>query len=499
MIHISVPRLCGEAGGDPWQLDQTLQGGDPGQIAELSRAFFNAGDCTSESYQDFVDAQQRFRAAWSRETGEHPINDSAEVQRAQRSLTFQREQIPTVAATLAGIAAALAEAQRSSSREISALDAKLRVLDELIGRALARRRNPSTLEDNAIEATRSTVDQVRSLRDGYSAELDRAKTTLQLDCDYDPAIEDVDGDGGAGSEQRGRDSVEYYNSNQRSHDEAVVRGGGPLTVEQFEAARRLSDYGVATDPNAGEEARALAAERLDDFRMAKFTGPLPEDPVLGQNPRTRARSRLELQHQLESGAFGLPPMTRDEATRELDDGEHFGRVAAVQQAMFGLTRCGMSREGARSVVWNWAHQGSDFADKAGLGTGGIQAYADAVPTGTHARPGGLLSAEDAAKWSRIAGRAGTAGNLVQFGVAVAELAEGGEHKREEFGEAAGGLAGGWAGGWGAALAAGSVTGPWTTAALVVAASFLGSQAGSGIGGGIGSSWDRAVAPAGRSG
>lgn len=496
--HLDIATLRGAAGGDPWELDETLQGGDPGQIAELSRAFFNAGHCTSESYADFVEAQARFRAAWNRETGEHPINDGAEVRRALHSLTFQHEQLPLVAATLAGVGAALAEAQRSSSREISVLDAKLRHLDELIGRALTRRVDPSALAADAVESTRSVLGQVRSLRDGYAADLDRAMTTLRLDCNYDPAIEALDGNGASGSEHRGWDAVDYYRTNRRSADEALIRSGSPEDPEMLCAAGRLADYAVATNPYGPEDARVMATERLDDFRMAQFVGPLPEDPVLGGDARARARSRLELQSRLEAGAFGLAPMSREEATRQLDHGEHFGRIAAVQQAAYGLTRCGISGDGARSIVWDWARRGSDIADKGGLAVSGVEEYAAAMPTGLHAKPS-LLSAEDAAKWGRIAGRAGTAGNVVQLGIAVAELTEGGDEKFEEFGGAVGGFAGGSAAGWGAAAVAGSFTGPWTSAAIIVAASFLGSEAGSEIGGGIGSHWDRTVVTGGKCG
>lgn len=75
--HISVTMLVGHVGGDPWATDQTLQDGEPGEIAELSRAFFNAGACTTETVDEFVRAQSRFKAAWNNGNGDHPINDSA--------------------------------------------------------------------------------------------------------------------------------------------------------------------------------------------------------------------------------------------------------------------------------------------------------------------------------------------------------------------------------------------------------------------------------------
>ncbi|MCX2941478.1 putative alpha/beta hydrolase, partial [Mycobacterium pinniadriaticum] len=108
LTHISIGALIGEAGGDPWQVDETMQSGDPGAIAELGRAFYSAGACTAETYAEFEQAQARFRASWNREGGEHPINDSAEVQRATTRLLVQRDQLPAIGADLSGIAANLA-------------------------------------------------------------------------------------------------------------------------------------------------------------------------------------------------------------------------------------------------------------------------------------------------------------------------------------------------------------------------------------------------------
>ncbi|BBY59108.1 hypothetical protein MSAR_22440 [Mycolicibacterium sarraceniae] len=103
--HISIGALVGEAGGDPWKVDQTLQSGDPGAINDLGRAFYSAGACTTETYKEFEQAQQRFRASWNRGNGEHPINDSAEVQRATTRLMVQQDQLPAIGTDLANIAA----------------------------------------------------------------------------------------------------------------------------------------------------------------------------------------------------------------------------------------------------------------------------------------------------------------------------------------------------------------------------------------------------------
>lgn len=498
LAHISVAALIGEAGGDPWQVDESMQTGDPGAISDLGRAFFNAGACTSETYREFEEAQVRFRASWNRESGEHPINDSAEVQRATTRLMVQQDQLPAIGADLSGIAANLAEAQRFSAMEVVNLNTQLEYIDAVIGQALAHDQDTSALEDSAITVTSNVLQQVRGLRDDYSAKLESSLTQLRTEHGYDPApIADADGDGELGPQRRGRDAADWYESSQRAKDEALLADGGPMTQERADAAARLRDFAAATGPAADVDARRLAGERLDDFRMSNFVGPLPNDPVLGGDARSRARSRLDLQQRLEQGLYGLAPMTADQATQQLDEGEQFGRVLAVQRAMTSLTAQGMSDEGARRIIGELLDGASDIADCTGPAAAGVESYAEGIPTGRHAKLDDLLSPADAAKWSRIAGKVGKFGDLVALGAAANDLAHGGSG--EEFGTALGGVAGGSAAGWGAAALAGSFTGPWTTAAIVVAASVAGGLGGEQIGGGVGSLFDPAFGSAGGGG
>ncbi|WP_445167170.1 putative alpha/beta hydrolase [Mycolicibacterium sp. Dal123E01] len=499
LVHIDVAALIGEAGGDPWQVDETLQSGDPGQIAELGRAFYSAGDCTAETYAEFSQAQARFQQSWNRENGEHPINDSAEVQRATTGLLVQRDQLPAIGADLSTIAADLAEAQRFSDMHVDNLNTQLHYLDAMIDQALTNKQDTSALEDNAISLTSSALQQVAALRDDYGTKLEASLTDLRVEHDYDPAgIEDVDGDGEAGPEERGRESTDYYDANQRAKDEALVNGGGPMTPEKAAAAARLHDLTTATDPAADPDARKLAGERLDDFRMANFVGPLPRDPILGEDARQRAQRRLDLQQQLEQGGlYNLPPMTPDQATQQLDSGEQFGRVVAVKQAMFALTSQGMSEDGAKAVLNDILHRGNNLAEYTGPASAGVEAYGERIPGGRHAKLEDLLSPADAGKWAHIAGHVGKVGDLIQLANAATDRANGGSN--EEFGSALGGVAGGSAAAWGAAAVAGSFTGPWTTAAIVVAASVVGGVGGEQIGGGLGSLFDPAFGPAGGGG
>ncbi|HYB39909.1 MAG TPA: hypothetical protein VEF72_32100, partial [Mycobacterium sp.] len=133
--NIDLAKLIAAADGDPWAINNSLQSGRPAQISDLAQAFHNAGQSTTEADNAFADARRRFEASWNRENGEHPINDSAEVQRATRSLGVQAAQLPKIAVDLENVAATLAEAQRTCSVLISTLENRLRTLDGWIGQA----------------------------------------------------------------------------------------------------------------------------------------------------------------------------------------------------------------------------------------------------------------------------------------------------------------------------------------------------------------------------
>jgi Alpha/beta hydrolase len=199
--YISIAALIGEAGGDPWAINQSLQAGRPAQISGLAEAFHAAGRCTTESGNAFDEARRRFEASWNRENGENPINDSAEVQRVSKSLGAQSLQLPKIGVDLENIAAALAEAQRTGAVLISTLEGQLQRLDNEIGQAVEKEKDVhltaadrsaldaliSHLEQEAIDDTKSALGQLISLRDGYSDYLQRATATLRTD-GYDPAI-----------------------------------------------------------------------------------------------------------------------------------------------------------------------------------------------------------------------------------------------------------------------------------------------------------------------
>jgi hypothetical protein len=197
--YISVPALIAEAGGDPWLINRSLQVGRPAQISHLAEAFHAAGRCTAESSASFEEARRRFDAAWNHQDGDHPINDSAEVQRVTKALGAQSLQLPKIGADLENIAAALAEAQRTGAALISALEGQLQQLDNEIGQAVEAEKDVhltvgerklldlhiADLENEAIADTKSALGQIESVRDGYSTYLQGALGTLRAE-GYDP-------------------------------------------------------------------------------------------------------------------------------------------------------------------------------------------------------------------------------------------------------------------------------------------------------------------------
>jgi hypothetical protein len=199
--YISVPALIAEAGGDPWAINQSLQVGRPAQISDLAEAFHAAGRCTAESSAAFEEARRRFAASWNHENGDHPINDSAEVQRVTKALGAQSLRLPKIGVDLENIAAALAEAQRISAVMIATLEGQLQQLDNEIGEAADLEKNGhltaaekslvdqhiTDLENEAIADTKSVLGQLESLRNGYSEYLQRSQASLRAD-GYDPAV-----------------------------------------------------------------------------------------------------------------------------------------------------------------------------------------------------------------------------------------------------------------------------------------------------------------------
>lgn len=236
------------AGGDPWKINGTLQTGQPAQISSLAQAFHDAGQSTVEAEVAFGRARDRFAKAWTHESGPNPINSSAEVQRATKSLGLQAAQLPKIGADLETVAAALAEAQRSGRGEIAALEGQLEGLDEQIGEAVELERNPDLtlserklldqyidgLEKHAIDDTKGSLKKVARIRDGYSQELAAAMANLRKQDGYDPPVQALDGDvpeaPPPNAEERRHNQIEAFKQ---------VFGRGPTSAADWETAAAL--------------------------------------------------------------------------------------------------------------------------------------------------------------------------------------------------------------------------------------------------------------------
>lgn len=181
--YLSIPFLAAESGGDPWSLNANLQSGRPARISDLARAFRAAGASTSEATAAFETARRRFEAAWNRRNGEHPINDSDEVQRVSRSLGLQAEQLPKIAIDLETLATTLAEAQRAGAWYIAALEYDLQDIDDEICEALADGDHCGVddLRGEAVDETRAIVFVLGQVRERYATALRAALANLRAD------------------------------------------------------------------------------------------------------------------------------------------------------------------------------------------------------------------------------------------------------------------------------------------------------------------------------
>jgi hydrolase family protein len=485
LVHLSLPELVGAAGGDPWRVDETVQAGSPGEISELATSFRNAGVCMTETDEEFNAAKKRFDAAWDRDDPAHPINDAEEVRRATAWLKLGKEQMAKVSADLQNIAATLAEAQRSGHISIGNLNNRLVQIDNVIAAEIAKAQADgvqldwSALKNAAMDATKSSLGEVTAVRTAYGTKLSEAELDMAADGYDTDAIRGGEGRGEQSAQDQAGYTAQRYDETQRAADEALVNSGGPMTPEKQAAAARLRDFGIVNDPNANPYAKQYAGERLSDYNMSRFVGPLPVDPILGTDARQQAKVRLDYQQKLEAGLFGTA-MSPDAATAFLDSCDTQAQAIALNRIEHQLRNIGVSDNGIAKLI-----QGMGWlSDSIGTGVG---QYGKSVETGEHALNG--LSKVDAELLSKWGGRVGWAGNIAQLAVALNEWSGGGMNRNEELGEAVGGVGGSILGGMATGAAVGSYGGPYTAAAAAVIGGLLGGFAGSDIGGRFGSLFD----------
>jgi len=489
--HLSIQELVSAAGGDPWKMDSAIQSGAPGEIDELASAFRNASGCITETEHDFTVAKQRFGSAWDRQDGgAHPINDAAEVVRVTESLHLSKLQISKLAVSMESIAAALAQSQRSSATSISLLEGALKSYDLQIDARIAQASRAGKnadwddLKRAAESRTRTAVDEAKAIRTAYTDELSKARNAMVAE-GY--AADPTKGADGIGAEPI-QSAPDKYGANQRAVDEALVNAPGAWTPEKQAASNRLRDFATANNPNATPDAKRYASERLDDFTTAQTAGPLPTDPVLGGDARTRARARLELQAKLEHGVLDKPGLTPDQATAAMDQSEAQARTMVIARVQEQLQQAGMSPQGAAQAAAGMSHgqipkELVEGASMAGKGLTGAEV--SVAQTADSMRPGHpwnqssqIYSAADIEALEKIGGRLGLAGNLVDFGVGLYEW---------QHGMPAGQVLAKTAGGTGAAWAAGEL-GAWLGAPAGPVGAFAGGLVFGTIGAYYGEQW-----------
>jgi hypothetical protein len=371
--YLSAQSLAGDAGGDPWQMNDQLQTGDPAAISGLADAFHQAGARVKDADDQFNAAKKQFEDSYSRNNGtSHPINDGAEVQKVSTALAAHPEELTKIAVDLEQTAAALATAQREGAELIDALDEHLHAIDaEILSQGGQAPWLITGFFDEADAVTRTALDHIENIQGAYAEQLRGAETAM-IASGYVPDALDA-GDGTPGDSPQ--DSASKYDSSgQRAKDQALVDKakreqpsglGWDLDVKL--AQRRLADYASVTDPSNGaakwgdahakDEAARLAGERLGDFNMANSVGPVGKDPVLGGDLRDRAKARLTMQRQLEDAQlpWNPRPMHADDATKLMDDLEVQDRAAALTRLQQQLQANGVSPEGAAKVADGIAH------------------------------------------------------------------------------------------------------------------------------------------------
>jgi len=485
--HLSVPELLAAAGGDPWQLDETIQSGSPGEINDLATAFHDAGVCMGETTDEFVEAKRRFEAAWDRDdAGGHPINDSDEVARATSTLHLDREQFARIAVDLEGVAASLAETQQSSATTIQTLEASLQQIDNAI--ELAIQQNGTQFDENdlaplknmAIQDVRDALTSIGTDRQSYAGELTRVSASMQAEGYTPDAMDSADGDGVNATDVAAKEAA-TYDAAQRAADQSLVAGGGPMTPEKEAASARLRDYATITNPTADPTVVRLAGERLDDFHTARQPpGSLRPDPILGADPQRRALVRGEWQRQLEQGSPWSPPMTPDEATLWMDQQEAHARSDAIEKTIAALENQGLAHDEAATIVgvasqgvpWSDLAYGASVADPLSA----VEKLDGALSSGRHSLPWETYSPEALKTVGNIGRGLGVAGSLLEVGVALHDW---------QNGAPAGATFGGLAGSLGGGAAGGALTGFLGGWALGPGGAFVGTVVGGLAGGALG--------------
>lgn len=233
---------------------------------------------------------------------------------------------------------------------------------------------------------------------------------------------------------------------------------GYMSREESDASDRLRDYQAIMNPATPADARKLAGERLDDYNKSKIVGPLPRDTFTGADARTRAQTRLKLQHDLENGntSLAVPSyMTPDDATKLVDSMEATDRANILTRLQQTLQAGGMSPEGAAQVAEGYAHgvippQYLAALEAAGkpfdAGKEALTDASDLLHTGQHWVPKvNAFTPADIKFLHKVAAGIGVPGSAITVGTGVYEWWVEGKPLAEIAAKTAGGAAGVWGG------------------------------------------------------
>ncbi len=201
LANIDRDKLVAAAGGDPWEVNASVQLGHSAHIDRLAQAFHYAGRSATAAEDVFVQAQKRFEQAWDCRDREHSLNDSSEVQFATNRLAIQALQLPQIAVDLEFIAAALTEAQRTSATCIKGLEKQIAQTDRRLGDFIDLEGNhyitdetrslissaTRGLDQQAVDDTKAALQQVVHIRDAYIGTLHETEDGLRSN-GYDSAL-----------------------------------------------------------------------------------------------------------------------------------------------------------------------------------------------------------------------------------------------------------------------------------------------------------------------
>ena len=476
----TADQLIAASGGDPWEIADQLRSGDAGAINDLAEAFHASGTHVKDADDQFNKAKEQFKGAYDRNNGsEHPINDAAEVQRMSTLLAGHPEELTKIAANLEQTAAALATAQRGSTAEIAELNAALHSIDDEI--TSYGPQIPVVLGqliDEAEAQTGMSLSIVENIQGAYVDQLHSAETALAASGYAPDALDAADSVPGNSATEA---AEQYARSGQLEKDRATVdkyerehRTGNDLGAQ--DAKQRLKDYATVMHPEKGaarfgdahekQEASWLAGKRLDDSNVANSAGPVAKDPILGGDMRDRAKKRLEMQRQLQTGQLGFSPlpMSADDATRMLDRLEVQDQTAALARLQEQLVGAGVSAAGAKSITDAYARglvppmspgqkealeYASDAYDVTGEGFKTLRELEHELG----------LTNSDVEALKRVGKTLGRASSALDWGIALYEMASGEKTVAQATLEVGGSMAGAWMLGEPMATAGFAVGGP----------------------------------------